>query len=415
MISQQIPRSSLRNSLCSRAWQAILAGLAMAVIASFAYAEADDQPSSFSVQGFGTLGMARTTSENVEFVRDISQPRGARTKWDGRIDSVLGLQANWRLLPELEAVIQGVSRYRYDRTFTPEIAWAYLKYDPTPTLSLRAGRLGTEFFMMADSRLVGYSFLTVRPPGDYFWYLPFYSIDGADVALTVPLGEGLVRGKLFYGISDGNIPLADRQWKIDGSPMVGGYLDYQLASWQLRLGYANIHFRNSLPIAQDFYSLPPAQVTPGGAGASLDFLETAHTRSHYYSLGVVFDHGPWLLQFMLNHIEQGSQAFQSSGGGYLLGGYRLGGVTPYLGYSWVDSKARGNRMNDAVARVMADSRSDQKTSIVGVRWDVAHNMALKAQWDGIHGDPASIFPYRRETSAWRGSMDVFSVTMDFVF
>lgn len=415
MISEQFSRFSLRNSPSFRLCCAILVGIATTAFSSLVCAEPEEKVSSFSVQGFGTLGMTRTTSDEVEFVRDISQPRGVRTQWDGRTDSILGLQANWRLLPELEAVIQGVSRYRYDRTFTPEIAWAYLKYDPTPTLSLRAGRLGTEFFMMADSRLVGYSFLTVRPPGDYFWYLPFYSIDGADVALTVPIGDSQLRGKLFYGISDGNIPLADRQWKIDGSPMVGGYLDYQLSSWQLRLGYANIHFRNSLPIAQDFYSLPPGMVSPGGPGASLDFLETAHTRSHYYSLGLVFDHGPWLFQFMLNHIEQGSQAFQSSDGGYLLGGYRLGGVTPYLGYSWVDSKARGNRMNAAVAHVMADSRSDQQTSIVGVRWDVAHNIALKAQWDGIRGDPTSIFPYRRETSAWRGSMDVFSLTMDFIF
>src|SRR6185369_16058780 len=187
-------------------------------------AMAEAEPA-FTVHGFGTLGAARTTSENVEFVRDISQPRGARTKWDGRTDSVLGLQANWRIAPELEAVVQGVSRYRYDRTFTPEIACAYLKYDPTPALSLRGGRLGTEFFMLADSRLVGYSYLTVRPPGDFFWYLPFYSIDGADALLTVSLGESVLRGKVFYGISDGSIPLADRQWKIDGSPLMGAYLE----------------------------------------------------------------------------------------------------------------------------------------------------------------------------------------------
>lgn len=378
-------------------------------------AAAADPQSSFTVQGFGTLGAARTTSEEVEFVRDISQPRGARSKWDGRVDSILGLQANWRITPQLEAVVQGVSRYRYDRTFTPEISWAYLKYDPTPKLSLRGGRLGTEFFMMADSRLVGYSFLTVRPPGDFFWYLPFYSIDGADAALTLPVGDAVLRGKLFYGISDGNIPLADRQWKIDGSPMVGGYLDYQLDAWQIRLGYANIKFRNSLPIAGQFNAIPAFVLSPAAVRASLDYLETAQTRSHYYSLGLVYDRGPWLVQFMLNHIEQGSNAFQSSEAGYLLAGYRVGRVTPYLGYSWVDSDRRGNTLNFAVAGVMADSRSEQQTTIVGARWDVIRNVALKAQWDGIRGDPSSIFPYRRETAEWKGKMDVFSVTLDFVF
>lgn len=382
------------------------------LVAGAARADHDD---GFSVHGFGTLGVARTTSDQVEFVRDISQPRGVRSEWDGRIDSVLGLQANWRIAHDLEAVVQGVSRYRYDRTFTPEIAWAYLKYDPTPSLSLRAGRLGTEFFMLADSRLVGYSYLTVRPPGDYFWYLPFSSIDGADIMLSLPLGDNVLRGKVFYGISDGNLPLADRQWKIDGSPMVGGYLEYQLESWQMRLSYANIKFRNSLPIAQDFYAIPPARLSPAAVDASLDYLETANTRSHYYSLGAVYDNGPWQVQFMLNHVDQGSNAFESSSAGYILAGYRIGPVTPFLGYSRVESERRGNRMNWAVDRIMADSRSVQATTIIGARWDVVRNIAVKAQWDGIRGDASSIFPYRREQPGWGGRLDVFSLTMDFVF
>ena len=57
------------------------------------------------------------------------------------LDSVLGVQASWRFSPQLEAVVQGISRYGYRGDFSPEVAWAYVKYDPTPDLSLRAGRL----------------------------------------------------------------------------------------------------------------------------------------------------------------------------------------------------------------------------------------------------------------------------------
>lgn len=379
--------------------------------------QADDEPGleAFSIQGFGTLGAARTNSDQVEFVRDISQPRGASTKWDGRVDNVLGLQANWRVMPELEAVVQAVTRYRYDRTFIPEIAWAYVKYDPSAHFSFRAGRLGTEFFMLADSRLVGYSYLTVRPVGDYFWYLPFSSIDGGDVLMTVPVGENLLRAKLFYGISDGYIPRAEEQWKIDGSPMTGAYVEYLLPSWVVRLSYANIKFKRSLPIAGELRALPAAAFAPDDAESSLDYLETAGTRSHYYSLGAVYDNGPWQVQFMLNHVDQGSKAFESSTGGYLLAGYRIGSVTPFLGYSWVDSDRRSDRVNQVVAAVAANSRSFQGTTMLGARWDVARNIALKAQWDAIRGDATSIFPYRREQSEWQGKLDVFSLTMDFVF
>lgn len=386
--------------------------LAGSVALSVALPAIADVESGFSLNGFGTLGLARTTSNDVEFVRDISQPRGVSKEWSPRIDSVLGLQAAWRVSPQLEAVVQATSRYRYDKTFTPEVSWAYLKYDPIPNLSLRAGRLGTEFFMMADSRWVGYSFLTVRPPGDYFWYLPFYSIHGADAAVTVPIGESLLRAKAFYGHSDGRIPLADEQWDISDSPMVGGFLEYQYGSWQVRASYANIHFKRDLPIA------PVLKKAIGVNLSSQDaaFLATHDTRTHYYSLGVVFDRGPWQAQLMLNHIEQGSNALESSDGGYALVGYRIGQVKPYLGYSWVLSKARGRAPSAVAAYVMQDSHADQQTTFAGMRWDVVRNMAVKAQWDGIRGDASSLFPYRQDNRArWDGRMDVFSLTLDFVF
>lgn len=397
----------------SFSWARALKSLTLAcAIALPALPAAADSESAFSLQGFGTLGMARTSSDNVKFVRDLSQPRGIGEDWSPAIDSVLGLQANWRINPQLEGVVQATSRYRFDDTFYPEIAWAYLKYDPTPTLSLRAGRLGTEFFMMADSRWVGYSFLTVRPPGDYFWYLPFYSIYGADAAVSVPFGDSVLRTKAFYGYSNGKIPLADEQWDIAGSPMLGAYVEYQLASWQVRASYANILFKNDLPISAAIQKI----IGRGLTDVEAAFLAARNTRSHYYSLGAVYDHGPWQAQLMLNHIDQGSRALESSDGGYLLAGYRVDQVTPYLGYSWVRSRSQGQPLNAVVAYVMQDSHAEQHTTFVGARWDVAKNIALKAQWDMIRGDSTSIFPYRQDQrSLWDGKMDVYSLTMDFVF
>jgi hypothetical protein len=72
-------------------------------------------------------------------------------------------------------------------------------------------------------------------------------------------------------------------------------------------------------------------------------------------------------------------------------------------------------LNPVVAAIMADAHVDQKTTMIGARWDLVRNMALKAQWDAIRGEPTSIFPYRQESAGWSGKMDVFSLTMDFVF
>ena len=79
------------------------------------------------------------------------------------------------------------------------------------------------------------------------------------------------------------------------------------------------------------------------------------------------------------------------------------------------SNPRGNRLNPTVDQIMADAHVEQKTMTVGVRWDLVRNVALKTQWDGIRGTASSIFPYRREQADWTGKMDVFSVSVDFVY
>ena len=118
----QVIESSRRRTAVRRAGFALI--LAMLTVSAAA-----ETASPFSLQGFGTLGLARTTSDEVEYVRDLSQPSGIRRDWDGRLDSVLGLQATWQISPQLSAVVQGMAKYRHDRSYNPEIAWAYLNPD----------------------------------------------------------------------------------------------------------------------------------------------------------------------------------------------------------------------------------------------------------------------------------------------
>ncbi len=384
--------------------------ISLALLAGGGAAVAED-PSAIELRGFGTVGATRTSSSQVSFVRDLSQPDGAVNRWTGNVDSLLGAQVNIPLAPQLEGVVQAVSRYRYDKSYDPEVSWAYLAYQPDAATRLRLGRLGAEFFMLSDSRLVGYSYLTVRPPGDFFWSLPFQHIDGADASLSLPVGESLLVGKVFYGQVNEHLPLADMVWKTAGSTMGGVLADIHHGPLLLRAAYSAIHFRRDLPIEKAIRALLPG----GLATSSLDYLAVAGTRSDYLSLGAVYDQGPWQVQLMFNHIRHGTKAFQNSDAGYLLAGYRLGQITPFVGYSWVSSKMGGPTPNAVTTAVRADSHAHQKTGFVGARWDLANNMALKAQWDALHGAPDSIFPFRREKPEWKGRLDIFSMTMDFVF
>lgn len=379
--------------------------------------------SDFALRGFGTLGIARSSSDQADFVRDLSQPDGSRGRWTGKVDSLLGVQANYRFNQQLEGVAQVVNRYRYDKSFRPEVDLAFLKVDMNPNLSLRAGRIGLEFYMLADSRLVAYSYLPVRPPTDYFSPLPLYYFNGADATMTVPVAQGLAKLKAFYGVASEKIAVADRTWDFNGSRVFGGYADYQQGAWQWRLSYAQIRFGHDFPIDE----LRGALHSTGVPSAAADALSIVNRRAHYYSAGVVYDKGPVQAQLMLSRTTQESAIFESSSAGYGLLAYRFSALTPYLGFSRARSSARNlatglpdvvppfAALNAGVAAVMRQSHIDQSTLFAGLRWDVRPDVALKIQWDRVRGTPGSTALVTGETPAWNGRTNVLSLTLDFVF
>lgn len=405
----------------------LIAALGDATLASGAEVS-EAMESSLSLRGFGSVGLARSSSAQAEFVRDLSQPKGITNRWSGRIDSVLGVQANWQVVPTLELVGQAVSRYHYDRSRDPELMWAFAKWEPDARVSVRAGRIGADFMMQADSRLVGYSYLPVRPSADFFGPLFFSHFDGGDASLTLPLGNGLVRGKLFAGATQEKTSGTPGIWDTSSSPVRGFVLDYQIGPWLLRANAASIRFSNDIK----FSPLPETLRTIGsnfgypGAISAADALSTRDTTTRFYSLGVVYDDGPLQVQGMLNKIRHETGVFQNSHAGYLLAGYRLGTVTPYSGVSWWKSSFKSfstglpevpafDELNRRFDYIMLASATNQKTYTLGARWDALHNIALKLQWDAIRGSSGSRFPYAHSESGWNGRTDVVSLSLDFIF
>ena len=385
-----------------------------------------EEASALSVRGFGTLGAAQSSSADVEFIRDLSQPNGIKDhQWSTRTDTVLGVQANWQASTELEAVGQVVSRYQYDSSRSPLIDVAFLKWAPDDRLSLRAGRITADLMMLADSRLVGYSYLTVRPSVDFFGPLFFSSFDGADGSLTLPLGNGLIRSKLFAGIIQEKVIGAPGIWDTSGSSVYGLVVDYFSGNWQFRASSTSVRLSDNV----NFTSLTEPLKATGNPTAisAADALSAKDTYSRYYSLGIVYDKGPLQLQAAVNKITHETATFQNSHAGYFLAGYRVDTLTPYIGISRWITKYKNHvtglpdnpyaPLNQAYQLVMNASAVDQTTYTMGTRWDVWPQIALKLQWDAIHGSSDSRFPYANAGAGenWNGRTDVISATMDFVF
>lgn len=430
--SREKRRSHNHSGLCL----ALLATFALFADNSLAETETDLAPSRFELGGFGTLGVARTDTNAASFSRDQTQAKGIGKNLDGKLDSLLGIQAYFRATDSLEFVTQAISRYGPHGDFRPEISWAFGKYSiGSDNLVLRAGRMGLELYMLADSRHVGYSYLTVRPPVDFFGGLAFHYIDGIDLVGTLPLNEGVLKLKGFAGQANELAPINNGTaiLSLRGNPIYGLYADYQKDHWQWRATYAQMNFKHDLPSpVKDFQDYLYGTTVPS-AMALARSLSLTGTTSRFYSLGAIYDHGPLLVQAMLSQIDHESRIYQNTQAGYLITGYRIGEFTPFAAYSWSKSKNKplvsglpevapppfpANAFADLNAQLLAAQtrvHTDQHTYTLGSRWDFRRNMALKAQVDFIRGKPESVFLYPITTGEFDGKMNVFSLALDFVF
>lgn len=380
--------------------------------------------STVSLRGFGTLGLTHNNTGGAEFRRDIIQPQGVADGWSGNVDSRIGLQVNVRLTTEIEGVVQAVSNYSHAGNYSPELTWAFVSYAPDPDLKARVGRLGWDAYQLADSRNVGYAYLWVRPPVDYFGPLQISYIDGADTVLTHALGGGIASVKLYAGQARQKIPSpTDIDYDLNRTRIFGANLDYRKGDWQLRTGYATLQIDNELPEFVPLLAALRGTGSPTAAALAAD-LSLADKTVEILSAGVIYENGPWQTHLMFNRQISNTLALPRKDSGYFLLGYRSGQWTPYVTLAGARSQAapqRGtgfptpNPLDTAVSTALAAAQSRQHTLSLGVRYDFMRNAALKAQVDRIRVQDNATFLWSNVQPGWNGRATVFSLALDFIF
>lgn len=305
------------------------------VIATSSHVMALDDTPLFRFNAFGTLGAVYNESDDIDFVRDLSQPNGPRREWSALPDTILGAQISARPADHWEAVLQAVSRYDYTSNYDPRVTWAFVKYVPDAAFNLRLGRIGYDTYMEGDSRNVGYSFLTVRQPIEYFGTLELTYIDGADAVFKTLLGEGLLTAKLFVGLADEKGAYRNAKlYDLNNSDMIGGYLDYEYGNWRFRGGAMQIKFANASE------NLPPLLVPLRQFGFEklADDLVVKGKRLVNWNIGVYYDQGSLQAQLLYNKRQSETRVVTDGYATYARLSYRIATVTPYIGYVYADSK-----------------------------------------------------------------------------
>ncbi|HWQ08644.1 MAG TPA: hypothetical protein VN436_06050 [Holophaga sp.] len=406
----------------------LLAGLVLPILGQ------DAEPS-LKVGGFGTLGLVWNDTDQAEFARDTAQPDGVKRDIKGQVDSRLGVQVDGRLADNLRATLQVVSKYRYDGSYRPDVTWAFAGWNPRPEVEFRAGRLGIESFMNADSRDVGYSYLWVRPPVECFGIIPITRMNGVDLTGTFPMGtNATLRLKGFYGsVAQEQVPLEGYpDLDLAGDRILGVIAEAQSLSWRWRLAYARFKIRRgfSSPIGD----VPAYLDTFANLLGDPRLRETASAADfkgatlQWYSLGCAYENGPFQVQAMLNHLDSDRLSIPPSWAGFASLGYRVGHLVPYVIWSRITSKRETPYVGDLPTVMLPDASElawavqqladanvcDQSTVSAGLRWDFASSADFKIQVDRVRAKvPGSLWQHVQ--AGWDGRTTVVTATVDFTF
>jgi hypothetical protein len=380
----------------------------------------------FTFGAFGTLAGTWQNTDGLEFRRNTAQPRGAAA---GEVqlatDSVIGLQANARWNEQLEAVVQASSRLNSDNTWRPEITRGFGRYQPDESVMLRAGRIGYDIYLGADSRDIGYSYLTIRPPVEVYGVVPNDHFDGVDATFTHPLGDGLARAYVYAGRTASSIvqPNGTRA-EVDGNKVWGGSLGYLYKSWDFRIGAGTYLLGEAAAVDPLIAALDSTGVPESLALASE--LAKKGRKTNYFQVSVSYDEGPLQAQLFAARLDAESAPGAKENLGYALVGYRLGKFTPYTVFSTVESFADimptglpnippFAALNAAAEAAQTALQATQHTLSLGVRIDVAPKMDVKLQIDRVWMKQTNLVLDSNVPPLTRATMTVIGLGLDFVF
>jgi len=332
----------------------------------------------FSFNGFGTIGVAHSSEHRADYTFDNLQPNGAgrHSDWSPEVDTRLGGQLTANFTPQWSAVLQVVSEYRWNGTYDPFVSWANVKYAFTPDFSVRAGRIALPSFLESDSRRVGYSNITARPPIEVYRLLALKESDGVDATWRSHFGDVTNSTTVLYG-----------RRTVTNTRGI------------------NVHSKH---VAGVFDTLEFGATTLHAAYQVRDVDNQNPPLGRFMSLGASHDPGAWFMSSewvkAINFDGKGVRATRQ--GWYINGGARFGEFAPYLTWSELLPTTPTGTLP-----------AGQRTVAPGVRWDLAHNVDLKLQYDMVrladqsYGTLQNVKPGTPKG----GRVNVLSVVADFVF
>ncbi len=378
--------------------------------------------------GFGTLSLVHTNEHQADFSSSILKASGAgyTREWSGDVDSRLGAQLGVRVNQQWSGVLQIITEQGLDNSYRPRVEWANIKYQATPEMSARIGRIALPMFLAADYRKVAYAFPWVRTPVEVYGSIPISSSDGIDFSYRWNNAELKNVTQVFYGGTD--VRIGDgAHARARGISGVSHTIDYGALSLRASL----LTTRLTIDVARTLFD-GLRQFGPQGI-ALAERYQAQNKPAIGLSLGASYDPGNWFVMGEFGHLKTNS-FLGNKNTLYASAGLRRGDWTPYLAYANVrvigSNRDAGLTLDglppplagaamalNAGLNGLLSSIAIQETRSIGARWDFKRNLALKLQYDRVtpnKGSSGMLINVQPDFQSGH-SVNVVNVALDFVF
>jgi len=366
----------------------------------------------YSVSGFGSL-VGGATTDGEEFRPHVKYGGG---KYDESfaldVESRLGVQGRVQLTDDLAVTAQVVSRGAYN--WRPELKWAYVSYQVNDNVQVKAGRLNAPFYLFSDFQDVGYALPWVSAPRNAYM-VPADSIEGVNVITSFSTEKFEHVIELYAGRYD------DSQNKYEAAelgveaPTFGfSYMPTYDGWLTMRVTYHEVDL--------DLYSEDLDGLNAGLKGplsGSPEFIantESKNQRASFSGLAVKAELDRLTLIAELNQLEWHTSIFPHQKRGYISAIYQVNDkFSPYVtlmknsdtGGDIGTITEVGPFTNAALAAQFGES--DTFGWAIGGRYEIADNMALKAEYQSQSSDIS-----KNERTA-EDVADTFRVGLDIIF
>lgn len=380
----------------------------LAIVGSFCAAASITQASDINFSGFLSVGGGFVDDEKAPDYNGYDEEDLTFDK------NLLGLQVTGQVNEKISATAQMIARSENNYDVSAE--WAYLTWQASDSIKVRAGRLRSSFYIYSDFLDVGYAYPWINPPSEVY-YMPFNNVDGVDVYMTGMLGSFDASLQVYFGGYDDEFSL--------NGVVVGGKSRNQkgLAGtlgkdwWTLRAAY------HEADLWTDLTLLPlGAGQTIGGLATTLQtlgFSSNADKMLHendktpFFELGLNIDTGVFVAAMEYIEFDPRNSLFSKDVRQYVMGGVRMGNWLMHITAAQSKDEARDlaegipvipqTALLRGTLQAVAQSQVDERDVItVGARWDVASGTALKFQLDDVDDKGAA-------------DQKVFSVALQTVF